>query len=53
MKDTSYYDALQVESTATQAEIKKAYYLLALRYHPDKNPGSIEAEEKVQEAYAG
>ncbi|KAJ2159216.1 DnaJ-like protein [Coemansia sp. RSA 552] len=51
--ETEYYEWLEVSATATQSEIKKRYYLLALKYHPDKNP-SPEAEEKfkqMSEAY--
>ncbi|KAI8325215.1 DnaJ-domain-containing protein, partial [Martensiomyces pterosporus] len=51
--ETEYYDWLEVSPTATQPEIKKKYYVLALKYHPDKNP-SAEAEEKfkhISEAY--
>ncbi|XP_047317213.1 chaperone protein dnaJ 6-like isoform X2 [Impatiens glandulifera] len=44
----SLYQVLGVEKTATQQEIKKAYYKLALRLHPDKNPGDEEAKEKFQ-----
>lgn len=50
-----YYRALGVSKTAGTDEIKKAYRKLALQYHPDKNPGSKQAEEKfkeVAEAYA-
>ncbi|KAJ1734986.1 DnaJ-like protein [Coemansia sp. Benny D160-2] len=51
--ETEYYDWLEVTPAATQAELKKKYYVLALKYHPDKNP-SAEAEEKfkqISEAY--
>lgn len=54
VKDTTYYDLLQVQTSATELEIKKSYRKLAIRYHPDKNPGDEEAAEtfkKVSEAY--
>jgi len=50
-----YYETLGVTKGATEEEIKKAYRKLALKYHPDRNPGNKEFEEKfkvINEAYA-
>ncbi|KAI8800607.1 X-domain of DnaJ-containing-domain-containing protein [Cladochytrium replicatum] len=52
--ETEYYDLLGVSPTATAAEIKKAYYMMAMKSHPDKNPDDPHAEERfkaVSEAY--
>ena len=54
MSKRDYYEALGVESNADEVELKKAYRKLAMKYHPDKNPGDDEAEQnfkEINEAY--
>lgn len=55
MEQRDYYELLEVSRTASDAEIKKAYRRLAMKYHPDRNPGDSAAEEKfkeIQSAYS-
>ena len=55
MSKRDYYEVLEVNRNASETEIKKAYRRLAIQYHPDKNPGDKEAENKfkeLSEAYA-
>ena len=50
MAKRDYYEVLGVDKNATEDQIKKAYRTIAIKYHPDRNPGNKEAEEKFKEA---
>ncbi|OAC99074.1 hypothetical protein MUCCIDRAFT_126044, partial [Mucor lusitanicus CBS 277.49] len=49
--ETRYYEILEVETDASDHEIKRAYRKLAMKYHPDKNPDEGERFKEISHAY--
>src|SRR5690606_35080406 len=50
MAKRDFYEVLGVERGASEADLKKAYRRLAMKYHPDRNPGDKESEDRFKEA---
>src|SRR5690349_10120045 len=50
MAKKDFYETLGVAHNASQADLKKAYRQMAMKYHPDRNPGDTSAEEKFKDA---
>ena len=50
MAKRDYYEILGISRDADEKEVKRAYRKLAMKYHPDRNPGDSEAENKFKEA---
>ena len=49
VEENDYYKILGVNSESSDSEIKKAYRGLSMKYHPDRNAGNLQAEEKIKE----